>query len=68
MTLSKSAKRAIDDTYKVAAQFKDRFIRSEHLLLGLMLDTTTAASKALLKAGLTYESALAAYMSLRERS
>lgn len=68
MSLTHSAKRTIDFAFRAAAHLKDRYIGPEHLLLGLLRDSDTAACRTLFKAGLSYEKALAAYLSIRDHA
>ena len=56
MELSSRAKRAIDLAYEEARRLKNDYIGTEHLLLGLMLETDGVAARLWRRLGIDIES------------
>ena len=56
--MSSSSRRALDDAWKQAKALGDEYLSVEHLLIGILKQEETSASKILRELGLTPETAL----------
>jgi len=65
VTLSSSLQQIINNAQKEADKFKDEFISTEHLFLGLLKEKTSAASRILKEHGVTEDAFLTALMTVR---
>ena len=63
--LSQSLNRALDQAFKEAANFKDEYVSTEHLLLGIAHLKGDAARDALAAAGATHDAILKALTAVR---
>ena len=63
--LSKTTNRAVEQAFREATNFKDEFISTEHLLLGLAQQKGDPAVDALLAHGATYDAILMALTAVR---
>src|SRR5579871_6793695 len=57
--------RVVDQAFKEAANFKDEYVSTEHLLLGVAHQKGDAAREALIAVGATYEAILQALTAVR---
>ena len=63
--LSQALNKAVDQSFKEAANFKDEYISTEHLLLGIASQKGDAAREALVSLGATHEAILKALTAVR---
>ena len=63
--LSRVLNKAVEQAFREAANFKDEYISTEHLLLGLSREKGDAAVDALLAAGATHDAILKALTAVR---
>src|SRR5664279_1183925 len=64
-SLSPAANQLLENAFKEAANFKDEFVSTEHILLGMTKLKRDAAQEILSKAGATYDNILRALTSVR---
>jgi ATP-dependent Clp protease ATP-binding subunit ClpB len=64
-TISNAANKLLEQAFKEAANFKDEYVSTEHLLLAITHLKQDAAAKALMQHGATYDAILKALTSVR---
>jgi ATP-dependent Clp protease ATP-binding subunit ClpB len=63
--IGQALNKAVDQAFKEAANFKDEYISTEHLLLGLVQQKGDAAAQALISLGATHDAILKALPAVR---
>ena len=64
MEFTNQAKKALDDGKKVSGKLKQNYVGTEHVLIGLVRQTDSLASKVLTQAGVTEQGLIGLILSL----
>ncbi len=64
-TLSQALSKVLDQAFREAENFKDEYVSTEHLLLGVAHEKSNPAGEALVKLGATHEAILQALTAVR---